>query len=78
MGCGGSTEKTSPSVYGKQELSVYDRKPKISIRIGTNVKKLDSKPRVIFIFGTGGWELRTGAPETTHIELGGPFLAGQV
>jgi len=51
MGCGGSTEKTSPSVYGKQELSVYDRKPKISIRIGTNVKKLDSKPRVIFIFG---------------------------
>lgn len=54
MGCGGSSEKTSPAMYGKQELSVYDRKPKISIRIGSNVKKLDSKPRVIFIFGGPG------------------------
>ena len=60
MGCGGSTEKGTKKSNGNKnnQSSNYDRRPKISVRIGPEVKKLDTTPRVVFIFGKWGVVLR--------------------
>ncbi len=56
MGCGGSTDKSSASNGNGQAVvsPTYDRRPKISVRIGNAVKILDNLPRIIFIFGKYG------------------------
>ena len=47
MGCGGSKESGGVSPVNGN----YDRRPKISVRIQSLVKKPDEGPGVIFIFG---------------------------
>ena len=52
MGCGGSKHGS----HGKgRSNSVEDsytaRRQRVSVRIGTQVRRLDSKPNIIFIFG---------------------------
>ena len=50
MGCGGSKDSTSGSPAAGNHV-VFERRPKISVRIGSKVQKLDNKPTLIFIFG---------------------------
>jgi len=52
MGCGGSKHGS----HGKgRSNSVEDsysaRRQRVSVRIGSRVKKLDTSPNIIFIFG---------------------------
>ena len=52
MGCGGSKDSGEKGVSKKNGSVIpYDRRPKISVRIGPQVKKLESGPRIVFIFG---------------------------
>jgi len=53
MGCGGSTngEKGQNAEDGQKKGSFAQRQPKISIKVGKEVKMLDKHPRVIFVFG---------------------------
>ncbi len=50
MGCGGSKDSTAGSPVAGNHV-VFERRPKISVRIGSKVQKLDNKPTLIFIFG---------------------------
>lgn len=50
MGCGGSKDSVGNSPASGNHV-VYDRRPKISVRIGNEVQKYDNRPTVIFIFG---------------------------
>ncbi|XP_041366747.1 uncharacterized protein LOC121381493 [Gigantopelta aegis] len=50
MGCGGSSRRNSK----KSGNDAAQRKKKISVRIGINVKILDTSPVVIFVFGGPG------------------------
>lgn len=53
MGCGGSKDGVANGQGGGGGGKVvpYDRRPKISVRIGPDVKKLECSPQCIFIFG---------------------------
>ena len=54
MGCGGSTiGGSTPSRKSKVDdrEDGYDRRPKVSIRIGPHVRKSTTPPRIIFILG---------------------------
>ena len=53
MGCGRSKEKTPALLLNGARLQecTYDRRPKINVIVNPKVKKLDTKPRIIFIFG---------------------------
>jgi hypothetical protein len=49
MGCGGSkdqTDQTTPENTGS-----INRKPKVSILMENQVRLLEGKPKVVFIFG---------------------------
>ena len=53
MGCSCSADKQT-STRVEPAISptfVYDRRPKISVRIGDQARKLSVSPQVIFIFG---------------------------
>lgn len=56
MGCGRSKEKTAALLTNGSRSSpqAYDRRPKINVTVCSKVKKLDTKPRIIFIFGGPG------------------------
>lgn len=54
MGCGGSKlGGSTPSRKAKVDdrEDGYDRRPKVSVRIGLHVKKCMTPPRIIFILG---------------------------
>lgn len=53
MGCGGSTnsEKGQNSEDGQKKGTMFQRQPKVSIKIGKEVKLHERQPRVIFVFG---------------------------
>ena len=52
MGCGGSKDVKNGSSDGSNgKVAPFDRRPKISVRIGPQAKKLDGAPRCVFIFG---------------------------
>jgi hypothetical protein len=50
MGCTGSTffMRRQRAIADKKE---YDRRPRVSVRILPQVKKVESLPTIIFIFG---------------------------
>ena len=50
MGCGGSRDSAGNSPASANHV-IYDRKPKISVRIGDEVQRHNGSPTVIFIFG---------------------------
>lgn len=54
MGCGGSKQGGKGRRGESRVEDGYDRRPKVSVRIGPQVKKLDSLPGIIFIFGGPG------------------------
>lgn len=49
MGCGNSTPERSKSIAASVEP--FNRKPKISVRMQSEVKRVEGKPEIIFIFG---------------------------
>ena len=53
MGCGQSQEKTPGLLANGTRLTdyVYDRRPKIDVTVSSKAEKLDTRPRIVFIFG---------------------------
>lgn len=53
MGCGGSTnsDKGQNSEDGQKKTTAFQRQPKVSIKVGNEVKLSEKTPRVIFVFG---------------------------
>lgn len=54
MGCAASSSSKSSDDAASSAANNFDRRPKISVRIESNVPKLDkesSTPKVIFVFG---------------------------
>jgi len=52
MGCGGSKHGSHGKGRSNSVEDSYNaRRQRVSVRIGTQVKKLDTPPNIIFIFG---------------------------
>lgn len=53
MGCGGSTnsEKGQNNEDAHKKGTAFQRQPKVSIKVGNEVKLTEKQPRVIFVFG---------------------------
>lgn len=55
MGCGGSRSRSrKPSSCTDSSRDGYDRRPRVSVRMGSQVKVLETPPVVMFIFGGPG------------------------
>jgi len=52
MGCGGSKHGSQGKGRNNSVEDSYSaRRQRVSVRIGAQVKKLDTEPNIIFIFG---------------------------